>query len=544
MLCVRLARCWVLLACLALLILPGEGWAADRRVALVIGNSGYRNAPRLDNPVRDAKAVAEMFKAAGFDSVDLQLDLESLELKRAVRAFLLTAENSDIAVLYFAGHGIEVNNMNYVIPVDARLKTDFDAEDEGVALERIIRAVEPARRLRLVILDACRDNPFLNTMQRTVGMRAITAGLGKVEPEASDTLVAFAARAGSVARDGERNHSPFTAALLKHLPTPGLDIRIAFGRVRDDVLKTTDGKQEPFVYGSLGGSTISLVPGDAAPPVAQKPAAPPRDMAAETRRDYEFAERIGTRQAWMHFLEAHPEGFLADLARTQLSKDQPQEAAGKPPPKTAALDVSKPETRRPSIATPEVVAVKPPDPIPPLIAKPPLTTPNPAAPGTGDSCARDRERLTRLREEPVVAEIVKFSRDLACAALRPQVTRLLESTADPAETAPLAVAPVRQAPVAAKPDPLPLPKTPAITAPQSIVKPAVATAEPPATRPKVAPIPAANSGPPSASCAQEGRTLERLRASPDLKSVDAFARSMNCAALKPQVMRLRESLQD
>ena len=90
MLCVRLARCWVLLACLALLILPGEGWAADRRVALVIGNSGYRNAPRLDNPVRDAKAVAEMFKAAGFDSVDLQLDLESLELKRAVRAFLLT----------------------------------------------------------------------------------------------------------------------------------------------------------------------------------------------------------------------------------------------------------------------------------------------------------------------------------------------------------------------------------------------------------------------------------------------------------------------
>lgn len=530
--CVRLAGYWVLIACLALLFLPGVGWAADRRVALVIGNSAYRNAPRLDNPIKDAKAVAEMLKSAGFDSVELKLDLESLDLKRAVRAFLQTAENSDIAVLYFAGHGIEVNNANYVIPVDARLKTDFDAEDEGVALERIIRAVEPARRLRLVILDACRDNPFINTMQRTVGLRAITAGLGRVEPEASDTLVAFAARAGSVARDGERNHSPFTAALLKHLPTPGLDIRIAFGRVRDDVLKATDGKQEPFVYGSLGGSTISLVP-DAAALARAAPPPPPRDLAADTRRDYEFAERIGTRQAWLHFLEAHPEGFLADLARTQLTRDPPSETADRKPDapaKTAALDVSKPETRRPSLALPDVVAVKPPDPGPPLIAKP--TTPVPIAP-RGDACARDRERLTRLREEPVVAEIVKFSRDLGCEALRPQLTRLLESTADPAETAPATL------PKAAALPPKASPPSPPSSAPTPTPS---STAAPP--RPQSPPATVARLGPSSAACQQEGRTLERLRSAPDLKTVDTFARSMACAELKPQVLRLRESLQD
>src|SRR5262249_40570761 len=141
--------------------------------------------------------------------------------------------------------------------------------------------------------------------------RAMGQGLAKVEPMTSDTLIAFAAKAGSIANDGDGPHSPFTAALLKHLPTPGVDVRLIFRRVRDDVLASTKRKQEPFVYGSLGGSDVALVPA---------PAAPPADPAAEARRDYELAERVGTLEAWDLFIAQYPAGFYANMARAQRAK--------------------------------------------------------------------------------------------------------------------------------------------------------------------------------------------------------------------------------
>lgn len=287
-----------------------SAWA-EKRVALVIGNSGYQNVTKLDNPSKDAAAVAEMFRSAGFDVVDARNDLGVLNFKRAIRDFFNTVRTADIAVVYYAGHGIEVSGTNYLIPVDAKLATDYDAEDEAVALDRIIRALEPAKRLRLVILDACRDNPFQRKMQRTVAMRGLGSGLAVVEPPTTDTLIAYAARAGSTAEDGSDGHSPFTRALLKNLAEPGLDVRIAFGRVRDDVLKATGNRQEPFVYGSLGGTTISLVPPAPQPKVA---------TSNEIRADYELAERVGTLAAWDSFLAIHGAGFYAELARSQRSK--------------------------------------------------------------------------------------------------------------------------------------------------------------------------------------------------------------------------------
>jgi hypothetical protein len=232
---------------------------AEKRVALVVGNSSYRNVPSLPNPARDAAAVADLFKASGFSSVNLKRDLGVAALRRAVGDFAETARDADVAVVYFAGHGIEVDGMNYIIPVDASLARDFDIEDETVALDRILRSVQSAKRLHLVMLDACRDNPFLKTMKRSVASRSVGRGLAKVEPSMPDTLIAFAAKAGSVALDGDAKHSPFTAALLDNIASPGLDLRIAFGRVRDEVLKATKGQQEPFVYGSLGGSIVSFV---------------------------------------------------------------------------------------------------------------------------------------------------------------------------------------------------------------------------------------------------------------------------------------------
>ena len=151
----------------------------DKRVALVIGNSAYKNVNRLKNPANDATAVVAMFKAAGFDSVDLRQDLNVVEMRRALREFGNKARDTDVAVIYYAGHGIELDGTNYLIPVDATLETDTDVLDETFPLDRVLFAVEPAKQLRLIILDACRDNPFAQTMKRTIGSRAIGRGLSK-----------------------------------------------------------------------------------------------------------------------------------------------------------------------------------------------------------------------------------------------------------------------------------------------------------------------------------------------------------------------------
>jgi uncharacterized protein len=254
------------LASVAFAYLPLSSPAlASKRVALVIGNSKYENVPRLPNPSADASAVAEMLKKAGFEFVDLQIDLGNLEFKRELRRFADAANDSDMAIVFFAGHGMEIYGTNYMIPTDAKLADDRDAPDEAIALDRIIEAVDGAKRLRLIILDACRDNPFTVTMKRHIATRNASRGLARVEPQTSDTLIAYAARAGSTAEDGYGAHSPMTSALLHNLTLPGLDIRLAFGRIRDEVVKITDNRQEPFVYGSLGGAIISLVPESSQP---------------------------------------------------------------------------------------------------------------------------------------------------------------------------------------------------------------------------------------------------------------------------------------
>ncbi|MGC2085479.1 MAG: caspase family protein, partial [Bradyrhizobium sp.] len=254
----RLPRLFIVIAAALLFAQPAF---AEKRVALIIGNSAYQNVPPLANPVNDGTVMSATFKAAGFDVVDYRHDLTARDTRRALREFADSARDADIAVVYYAGHGIEVEGANYLIPVDARLERDTDVYDETLSLDRILVAIEPARKLRLVILDACRDNPFSKSMQRTVAARGIGRGLAKVEPNSPNTLIAYSAKAGSTAQDGDGKNSPFTVALSHHITTPGLDVRKAFGFVRDDVLKTTGNKQEPFVYGSLGGDDMPLVPG-------------------------------------------------------------------------------------------------------------------------------------------------------------------------------------------------------------------------------------------------------------------------------------------
>jgi Caspase domain len=239
---------------------------AEKRVALVIGNGSYSNVGKLANPPRDAAAIENLLRRAGFDTVDIARNLGNDAMRRVLREFADKVREADIAVVFYAGHGIEVNGANYLVPVDALLKTDLAVEDETIPLDRVSQILEQARRLRLVILDACRDNPFLRNMRRTIRTRSMGHGLAKVEVLTSDTLIAFAAKAGSTADDGQGVNSPYTSALVKHLATPGLDVRLAFGRVRDEVLHTTKGRQEPIYYGSLGGAETALVPAPPTPP--------------------------------------------------------------------------------------------------------------------------------------------------------------------------------------------------------------------------------------------------------------------------------------
>jgi caspase domain-containing protein len=327
--------------------------AQDKRVALVIGNGGYVNAAKLPNPANDALAVSALLESAGF-AVEMHTDLGNSEMRRVIRNFSDQAKNAEMAVVYYAGHGLEVDGTNFLVPTDAKLQRDIDVEDEAVALDRVLKMIEPARRLRLVILDACRDNPFVRTMTRTMMTRSVGRGLARIDLVTSDTLVAYAARAGSTAADGQGANSPFTGALLRHVAVPGLDLRIAFGNVRDEVLRATNNQQEPFVYGSLGGGIIALVPGAsvandqlAAPMPAPAPARSP--TGSEPWRDYELAAQVGTVEGWDEFLRVYKTGFYANLARAQRSKLMAAPAA---PAASLAPAPASPPAPAPSAAEP------------------------------------------------------------------------------------------------------------------------------------------------------------------------------------------------
>jgi len=225
-----------------------------RRVALVMGNAAYRTVKALPNPRNDASALAAELRAAGFTDVMEKYDLGVLDMRRVLSDFEDKATGADWAVVYYAGHGIEVDGRNYLVPIDAVLKRSSDLEDETLPLDRVLARVAVAHKLQLVILDACRDNPFASRLaqpgaiKRTIGTR----GLARVEPAHPNLMIAYSARQGEAALDGPPgSNSPYARALVKHLAAPGLELGIFFRRVRADVLEATKGQQRPFEDSSL-----------------------------------------------------------------------------------------------------------------------------------------------------------------------------------------------------------------------------------------------------------------------------------------------------
>lgn len=248
---------WCLLVICLLLIAPLATEAKGKRVALVIGNSAYQYVPDLRNPANDAEDISKALQRIGF-AVKQHQNLSYSDMRIALRDFAEAAANAEVALVYFAGHGIEIENTNYLIPVNAALKSDRDVEFEAIRLDAIVNAIAGSSALNIVIVDACRNNPFLAQMKKTSSTRSIGRGLAAVEP--GGVVVGYAARGGTLAQDGDGRNSPYAQAFLEHVEQPGLELGKLFRKVRDRVFALTDGYQEPFVYGSLPGEDIFLVP--------------------------------------------------------------------------------------------------------------------------------------------------------------------------------------------------------------------------------------------------------------------------------------------
>ena len=251
---------------------PGTAVAADR-VALVVGNSAYLHAGQLPNPGNDANAVGESLERLGFE-VTTVLDADVAGMNEALRVFSRASASADVAAVFYAGHGIEVDGVNYLVPVDARLEQDTDVRFETVTLDTVLGATTGAA-LRLVILDACRNNPLARSMRRSVRTRSASRGsFGELNEDqlAPGLVVAYAAAAGTTADDGEGRHSPYTRALLQYLEAPAEIIQV-FRWVQGTVIEATDGRQQPHLYFSLPGERFLNTAGAAAADSSNMPSA-------------------------------------------------------------------------------------------------------------------------------------------------------------------------------------------------------------------------------------------------------------------------------
>jgi len=247
----RLVAVWAA----ALMIFSAPAWASGTRVALVIGNSDYANAGKLANPANDAGDMAEHLKKLGFQ-VFLGLDLNKAAFDAKIRDFSAALEESGTAILFYAGHGLQVGGQNYLVPVDAKLSRERDLEFEAVKLDFIMKQMELGRedQTNIVFLDACRDNPLSRSLARNMGTRSTAVGQGLAQVDAGvGTFVAYSTQPGNVALDGSGRNSPFTAALTKRMLEPGKNLTSVMIDVRKDVISTTQGKQVPWDHSALTG---------------------------------------------------------------------------------------------------------------------------------------------------------------------------------------------------------------------------------------------------------------------------------------------------
>jgi uncharacterized caspase-like protein len=329
-------RMWLGLLVAMWFAVPGADRAAaedERRVALVIGNARYERAPPLPNAANDARALGAKLEHIGF-AVDLRIDLTREAMTRALREFGERSTGAAVALVFYAGHGLQLahgnTGENYLMPVDARLTDVRDAEDETVALGRVLSRIDGART-RIVLLDACRDNPLAAQMRGQNQSRGVTRGLARVEGLDRGTLIAFATDPNNTADDGAGGNSPFTAALIENIDAPGMDLRQVLTLVRRSVVAATNGRQTPYTTDLLMENIVLVAPppAPAAPPPPPPPAVDPRSFELALWQSIQASSDAAD---FAEYLRQYPEGAFAGVARNRLAALR----APAPPPVAAA----------------------------------------------------------------------------------------------------------------------------------------------------------------------------------------------------------------
>lgn len=308
--------------------------AAGKRVALVIGNSAYEHAAPLPNPKNDADAISKSLEDLGFEVIRGN-DLDHRAFADTVSAFRKILQGADVGLFFYAGHGLQVNGQNYLAPTDARLEDETALGFEVVPLRIILKLMESKTKINLVFLDACRNNPLTRNLARSMGTRSTMIGQGLAREETGvGTFIAFATQPGNVALDGQGNNSPFAAGMLKHIKTPGLDVDLVMRRVREEVIKLTNGSQVPWTNSSLTGTFVlndrpKEKTTDSAANSERKDGQSPRgvDPLAVELAFWQAAKDAGTRNAFQAYVAKYPKGNFAPLVAILLSEIDQAEAA-------------------------------------------------------------------------------------------------------------------------------------------------------------------------------------------------------------------------
>ena len=272
----RIQTCLASLLCLVVLVMPAA--AADKRVALVVGNSAYVNVSPLPNPANDAAEMAKALTEAGFVVV-VGLDLDKAGFDTKIREFARALDGADVAIFFYAGHGLQVSGRNYLVPVDASMQKERDLDFEGISVDFVLKQMEMDRegKTNVVFLDACRDNPLARNLARSMGTRSASIGKGLAQIETGvGTFISYSTQPGNVALDGDGSNSPFTAALAKGVRVEGRSLNAVMVEVRREVLAATQGKQVPWDHSSLTGDFFfKMAAAPAAIPGGGKPEAGP-----------------------------------------------------------------------------------------------------------------------------------------------------------------------------------------------------------------------------------------------------------------------------
>jgi uncharacterized caspase-like protein len=552
---------------------------ADRRVALVVGNAQYATPGLfLANPKNDADDVAAILRTLGFDVI-LKTDSNKRDLELAMAQFARLSTNADVALFFYAGHALQYQGRNYLMPVDSALEDEVSLRYQMVAIDDVRAALDRASGVKVMILDACRNNPLADVFKRKMSgtSRSVETvrGLARID-KAEGTIVAYATAPDEVATDGSGRNSPYTAALLKYLREPGLEIEIMFRRIAADVSAQTNGRQRPETHVSLlneyhlnqqDQQAWDKIKGSSDPAVfddfvRRYPASmlAPEALARERRLENEAADRMAAktredkiredklreeeqRRAQVASAAAAAAAATATAERQRAEReaaqrraqDEQRRAQEEQRLKIAGLERERveagtanaqrlreeaqrrqqAEAERQRLEQEAALARVAPPPVPQELA-----------------CKREAEQLARLRASQDGDEVIRFERALTCEKLRPQVLRLRESLVDATSRSPEASL-----------------SAPALTQPSGPVSPAsqddrrgTTEAErqrlPSEASLKPAPLPISQ----DEACRRDGEKLARLRVSQSRDEIVRFVRELACERLRPQVLRLQESV--